>query len=275
MLQDFYIHHRIKPGRFSEALAVPVWSTCLRSLAFSAQTEALLAGDETFAQVEAYRFLLEVLCGLKSPIVGETEVFGQFKQFSQEWLKVDPARAPLIQKILQDVKAIRHAHLLDLGVQSYGSWIRHNLKFERVHFLGAGHLVGEILPYLSKKGCAVEVHTREPGKYPAYNAHALTEKKFDHGALIVAAPMSATEIHSWLDDKVPQQLIDLRDSSSADRMSFTGLTHALVDIFSAIEKTKQGLEPRLEAAQKAIIECSRRASALGIVRPQGWDDLCA
>src|SRR4051794_17953925 len=97
MIQDLRIVHRRKPAKFAPDHGPLVWATCLRSLAFGGTPET---GDEYYLQGEAYRFLLEVVCGLKSPIVGETEVFGQFKVFSQEWVKREPKRASLIQKLL-------------------------------------------------------------------------------------------------------------------------------------------------------------------------------
>ena len=274
MLHDFHIVHRLKPARFSEASEIPVWATCLRSLAFAPGPVEISDADELYARGDAYRFLLEVVCGLKSPILGETEVFGQFKQFSQEWLKIEPQRASLVQKILTDAKSVRSQYLIELGVQSYGSWIRHNLQGKRAHFLGAGQMVREILPYLRKKGCAIEIHTRDPRKYIDFNAHALSAGRFDRGALIVAAPMGADDIVKWLAGRTPDQVIDLRDDSSIDRLDLGVKTVRLSDIFSEIAVTRAKLQPRLEAAQKAIHECSQRAASLAIVRPQGWDDLC-
>ena len=70
------------------------WQTCLRRILFlhsndnRAVIEAAEVGKvvqptvEVFRGQEAYRFLLEVICGLNSPIVGETAVMGQFKEFS-------------------------------------------------------------------------------------------------------------------------------------------------------------------------------------------------
>jgi hypothetical protein len=47
-------------------------------------TEGLLPPIvEVFRGQQAYRFLLEVICGLNSPIVGKTAVMGQFKEFLQ------------------------------------------------------------------------------------------------------------------------------------------------------------------------------------------------
>ena len=39
------------------------------------------SADEVFTGQNAYVFLLEVVCGLKSPILGETEVHGQYREF--------------------------------------------------------------------------------------------------------------------------------------------------------------------------------------------------
>jgi glutamyl-tRNA reductase len=71
------------------------WQTCLRRILFlnardnhdileAIETEGLLPPIvEVFRGEQAYGFLLEVICGLNSPIVGETAVMGQFKEFLQ------------------------------------------------------------------------------------------------------------------------------------------------------------------------------------------------
>ena len=81
-MSDFRIIHR----PFSKELgseSTLVWATCLRQIYFSDLHEDLnfkpQAGDEIYMGLEAETFLAEVLCGLKSPLIGETEVFGQFK----------------------------------------------------------------------------------------------------------------------------------------------------------------------------------------------------
>ena len=286
MIQDLQIVHRLKPSAFASTLPLPVWATCLRSLAFTDSSSSLtvpssVAGsdDEIYSKENAYQFLLEVVCGLKSPIVGETEVFGQFKIFSREWVKREPKRAPLVQRILSDAKAIRSEYLLNLGTQSYGSWTRSKLTASRVHFLGGGQLVREIYPYLEKQQRELVVHLRDLQKGASFTAptHSLTEAAFDHGALVIAAPMSAQEIENWLGQKTPSQVIDLRDNSDSDRITYTSPTkvHLLTDIFKEIEKTKQKLLPRLENVQREILARSARAATQSQLRPQGWDDLCA
>ena len=62
----------------------PICRTCLREVAFADDVMALSnAGDEGLRLVEgeAYRMVLEILCGLQSPMIGETQVMGQFKAF--------------------------------------------------------------------------------------------------------------------------------------------------------------------------------------------------
>lgn len=278
MLQDLRIVHRRKPAVFAETHETLVWSTCLRSLAFGGGFPSEL-GDEVYERVEAYRFLLEVVCGLKSPVIGETEVFGQFKAFSQKWIQAEPQRATLVQKLLSDAKAIRTEHLTGLGVQSYGSWVRSRMTSARVHFLGAGQLVQEIYPYLHKQERDLALHVRDLVKAANFTSpcYALGARAFDQGALIVAAPLSAREIEEWLAGKNPEHLIDLRDNSSLDRIKVAHGTkvHLLHDIFCEIEKLKADLAPRLEQVSAEITDRAKALASQSLLRPQGWDDLCA
>src|SRR5215831_13258384 len=144
------------------------WQTCLRRILFLNAhdnrdiIETVKAGNlipptvEIFPGPEAYAFLLEVICGLNSPIVGETAVMGQFKEFL---LHAKFPQTPwgtflrdLCTNLMIDAKRIRHAHLQGLGSQSYGSLVRQNVKgMPAVAVLGSGKLAREILPWLIGK----------------------------------------------------------------------------------------------------------------------------
>lgn len=170
------------------------WQTCLRSLALVPETVVLdktlvpevspTMSGEWLEGDAAYRRLLEIVCGLHSPLVGETEVFGQFKDAIQVRLaKIQDARpnaaidseevafaATLRQwakALIEDVKLVRQKHLLDLGSQSYGSLVRREVReFDRpqIEFIGSGHLALEIMPWLLKalkKEAQVIVHARD------------------------------------------------------------------------------------------------------------------
>jgi glutamyl-tRNA reductase len=276
MIQDFYIVHRHKPKPFVDA-SCPVWSTCLRSLAFTTPAFASAIGDELYSHRQAYKFLLEVICGLHSPIVGETEVFGQFKTFSHEWVKADPRRAGLVQRLLNDAKAIRSQYLSHLGTQSYGSWVRKNLTSKRVHIVGAGSLAREILPYLLKQERDVVLHVREIAKVDFFQGEirSFKDSAFDHGAVIVAAPLKASELSAWLGTRTAEQVFDLRDTSSDDPLKTKAQTRVLKDIFAQIEKTKSLLQPRLVEVRREVEERCEKVADHSVLRPQGWDDLCA
>src|SRR6185437_11106148 len=72
-----------------------VWETCVRRLAFGTDAFAIEPserGDEIYLGDHAFRFLLEIVCGLHSPVRGETEVHGQFRQYlnsvpKESWLR--------------------------------------------------------------------------------------------------------------------------------------------------------------------------------------------
>jgi glutamyl-tRNA reductase len=279
MLRDFYIVHRRKPSLF-DAQGAPLWSTCLRHVAFVAPGFVHTDADEVFAEQDAYKFLLEVVCGLQSPVWGETEVFGQFKEFSQQWVQTEPRRQTLVQKILNDAKAIRTQYLRHLGTQSYGGWVRKHLRSPQVHVLGGGILTREILPYLQKLKVEIVLHVRSPGKIDFFDGPVMNIKdgKFTGGAVIVAAPLSAAEIASWLGHSVaPTQLFDMRDDSATAPVQVSSATQAFLlrDIFAQIEKTKALLVPRLAQVQREISSRSARAAEKSLLRPLGWDDLCA
>jgi glutamyl-tRNA reductase len=275
MLKDFHLIHRRKPHMFEPGVQ-PIWETCLRSIAFSADASAA-PDDEVYSQQHAYRFLLEVICGLHSPVVGETEVFGQFKNFTKLWLERQPQHATLVQRIFSEVKEIRSQYLRNLGTQSYGSWLKRKVTANQVHILGSGSLAQEIVPHLLKAAEAVTVHSRSPEKVrmSGVQVRALREQAFNGGCLIVAAPLTATYIAQWMKVK-PEQLFDLRDVSSSDPIGFAGRKrHVLNDVFGEIERTKALLQPLVETVKSDILARSERVATQVHVRPQGWDDICA
>ena len=178
-MSELILIHRARNGNALE-LGVPTWSTCLRQIAFmhskdfSGLEKDLLGTDEVYKSDAAFAFLLEVVCGLKSPLLGETEVQGQFKLFLAETsVKHEDFWgffASFFQGILSESKHVRTNHLKNLGSQSYGSLIRRRLKGdESVSILGAGQLTGQILPWL-KSAKNIHVHARSPDRAEALRA---------------------------------------------------------------------------------------------------------
>ena len=195
------------------------WQTCLRSLVLAPDDfkgELLHGAGEWLEGESAYRRLLEIACGLHSPLVGETEVFGQFKEAVQTRIEMaersarqgsndamEVAFAATLRQwskaLIEDVKLVRQKHLLDLGSQSYGSLVRREvreLKKPHIEFLGSGQLANEILPWLLKAlktdetGVpAVAVHARNVAKARARlevtTKEAIRYFDLSHGPLVL------------------------------------------------------------------------------------------
>jgi glutamyl-tRNA reductase len=136
-------------------------STCLREVRIAVLPDVALAktegaaGYEVHSGADAYRFLLQLACGLESEIAGETEIFGQIKQAWRDYEATHAAEAralrPWMQRLLQDTKEVRSEHVVGLGSATYGSLVRRLLGGAPVGptlLLGAGQLAETILPFL-------------------------------------------------------------------------------------------------------------------------------
>lgn len=167
------------------------WQTCLRLVVvapadqidrYQLEVARLQLAEEDRSSIEilegetAYGRLLEFICGLHSPVIGETEVMGQFKDACQRFQSdlADRDRDAVIfsafnqvwrnwaAALLEDAKSVRARHLLDLGSQSYGSLVRRELKSligGDVDLLGAGRLAVDIVPFIAAK-FQVTIHCR-------------------------------------------------------------------------------------------------------------------
>ncbi len=268
---------------------------------------------------EAYSFCLGVVCGLQSPIPGETEIFGQFKNlikkhpfenhYSSQKLKAT------LESICKDAKYVRQKHLLNLGSQSYGGIVRNLLQpGEEVHFLGAGHIVQKILPWMAKFSGPIHIHCRNPVKvlnqiqdqsrqpnqqdqdknqvsgrdldklsstYQNQNitVHSLHDPLSTFkGSLIVAVPLPTSNLLHWMGKNRPRSIIDLRGESRQDPLpSF--LQHqcqiqCLNHIFEEMERNKEGLSLRIEQARSTIVRLTTQRNHFVQIRPFGWEDIC-
>jgi len=284
-----------KPGRdfaaqFPRAF---VWKTCLREIAILDSKQIgsadLRDGDQLHLREDGYAFLLEVICGLHSPILGETEVLGQFKKFAQRAQESPGWRctAPWIQRLIADAKRVRTNHLTGLGGRSYGQLARTRLDHcSRVLILGAGHLVGETLPWLEEK--RVDVFCRRPEtaahlleRHAGAQIHAIDESVDGENGpvgLIVAAPMSAAEIAAWMERVgcAIDTVVDLRGESPKDPL--TGVAAHVIHFKEILEDLETNCRFATARVERARIEIRKRAEEFWDryeVRPFGWEDLCA
>jgi glutamyl-tRNA reductase len=279
------------------------WQTCLRRIQFlnrienralveAAERSTLTRGIEVYRGREAYGFLLEVICGLNSPLLCETAVMGQFREFCAN------AKFPntswgwflrqLTSNVLVDAKRVRHDHLQGVGSQSYGSLVRQHVKgMPAVAVLGAGQLAREILPWLIGKTKARLfyrnwLHAKDLlHEYPEirldqYSADDAGWEQQEIG-LVIAAPMKAAEVENWVRSQSTtfSKCLDLRGVAATDPILLPIPVIKLSELFDALRIERQRLEGRVKAARAAIKQLVQRQSHQVQFRPFGWEDLCA
>ena len=285
-----------QPGRdFASQLGhALVWKTCLREIAIidsrQLRPEDLRADDEIYTREEGYRFLLEVICGLHSPLVGETEVMGQFKNFAVRAMEGPAGRctAPWLQRLMADAKKVRTNHLTGLGGRSYGQLAeRHLADCQSIVVLGAGHLVQETIPWLT--GHRVDIFCRRPdaaiellSRHSDASIHPIDGSMESNNegpvGLIIAAPMTADEIAAWSERLGCrfERIVDLRGESRTDKLAIEGTpVIQLQDVVDDLESNWKFANLRVESAKKEILEHAADFWQRYDVRPFGWEDLCA
>jgi glutamyl-tRNA reductase len=106
---------------------------------------------------EAYLFLLETICGLKSKLIGENEIVGQFKLAFKEFIakeNKDKRLIRILEKLFKDAKEIRTDYLLGLSQKTYASITRkhicNSLHADKVLILGSGTLAEDLINQFKK-----------------------------------------------------------------------------------------------------------------------------
>jgi glutamyl-tRNA reductase len=107
---------------------------------------------------EAYLFLLETICGLKSKLIGENEIVGQFKEaykiYGQSTFK-DTKLLQILEKLFKDAKDIRTQYLIGISQKTYASLTRRHLiqraRAQHVVVIGSGTLAEDLINQFKKK----------------------------------------------------------------------------------------------------------------------------
>lgn len=230
---------------------------------------------------EAYSFLLEVLCGLKSPLIGETEVFGQFKNQVLKTIQPNNPLMKVIMSLMADTKNIRSRHLKNLGSSSYGSLARkHLVGFKSLDIIGAGQFVQSLKPWIEKLDIHTHVYTRSPENYASiYEGSKWTVRPTSEytpllakapKALFICAPIDM----SAFDLTVYNLIIDFRDAQFVGDITHVNMK-ILAEIFQEIEKDNLFAEQKKQDALVSIEQASELYISAMNHRPFGWDDLSA
>lgn len=167
-----------------------ILKTCQRTMVLSAgQGEAVnvkgpVAYSSEHQAEDAYLFMLETICGLKSKLLGENEIVGQFKQAFKSFLENpnrDNSLIVILEKLFKDAKDIRTKYLLGLSQKTYASITRKIIQssstnLDEVLIIGSGNLAEDLINQFKKK-CKVTICAR--------NLERLSEFKIIHGVDIL------------------------------------------------------------------------------------------
>jgi glutamyl-tRNA reductase len=259
-----------------------VWRTCVREIGF-VDPRAVPSGAAVLHGEAAYAHLLEVICGLDSPIAGETEVLHQFKVFAAD-LPVDHRGLREIgHQLLANARVIRSRHLIGLGSRSYGSAVRRYVAdAKRVAIAGTGMLAREIVPFVARPDCQVDVWGRRPtcdglDAAVTYRRLDMAMATIDAGAsIVIAAPLTSRQIaqlaSAYRDVTV---LIDLRAEAAQDPPPAIAPLVTLTDVFASVEEATRATALRVAAARDDIRRHARAFATRAKLNPSGWHDLCA
>ena len=250
--------------------------TCLRDVVF-------LDGDETsvtpraeretpLENGDAYTRLVEIVCGLRSPLAGETQVQGQFKAFLDAlepqacgWLR------GIGRQVLTDARVIRERHLRGLGSRTYGSAVRrHTRDCAHIALIGAGALAREIDTYVA------DTHTIDRWSRTELADAGDTRCASEATALIVAAPVDSCTI-ARVARRYPNlhRIIDLRADAERTTVDAAAPVVTLSDIFRNTSGPDDAESPPVREARRMARQCGRRFDTREELHPFGWDDLCA
>jgi len=235
---------------------------------------------------EAYALLLEVVCGLRSPLIGETEVQAQFKQFLASTAAGDRSLSRLGQRILGDAKRIRHKHLQGFGAHSYGRLTAPHLVGQRLAVIGTGALAAEVVRVAPEcirvdiwgRSSERVLPTRPAGLSFSLISDAASRKSTceEPTTVVVAAPIGHDDLSAVLSMYMSVvKAVDLRSQDQQTVISQTNRIVLLGDMLSEAARRDIGGGPRLREARSDIRQLALAFAHGDDIRPFGWDDVCA
>lgn len=240
--------------------------------------------------IDGYSKLLEICTGLDSPVVGETDVFGQIKAswnvFSD--LKNPLARElkPWMDRLFEDTKEIRSLYLQNLGGHSYGSLARTLMKEHlapeaRVFFVGAGILAESMLPFF--KDYHVTLANRTLTK--AESLASLTSPRpkivdwekeplaWENSDLVIVCVPPDDDRDSWRTQSLTTTLhLGIRAETLGLWQTKPSLFH-LDHLFHLSEERSKLRFTSVERARFACLEKAKLRELDPIPLAHGWEDL--
>lgn len=227
----------------------------------------------------AYTFLLETLCGLKSRLQGENEIVGQFRQAFKDFLSHEnknKALIPIFEKLLKDGKEIRTHYLRDISQLSYSGLARQFIQRQKkqgpVAILGSGQLAEDLIKVLAKKYdiiiCARNEervsYLTQKDRVEALPFDQLSEV-YKNSLIVNTIPctkpfISEEKVEFWKENTDTDRLfIDLASPTVFDHdVTEDSAIKLLADLFDLGENISSLKEEKIERAKEAITQLSHK-----------------
>lgn len=262
-----------------------ILKTCQRTLVLSYQTYPFaltnLPKHDLVTGSEAYLFLLETICGLKSKLIGENEIVGQFKEayqiYAASTLK-DTKLLLVLEKLFKDAKDIRTQYLIGISQKTYASLTRRHFiqkeKADHIVVVGSGALAEDLINQFKKKA-RVSICARNAEKANELaKTHSLNVIPWEERASLANAPFIANTVGTdsilfdesffaaWSSQE-QRLFVDLGSPSSIrTELTMTEGVVRLDDIFregAVVEEQKQA---QISMAKAAMVSITTKRMAL-------------
>ncbi len=263
-----------------------VLKTCQRTLVLAMDQypfhHQVLPEHELQTGSEAYLFLLETICGLKSKLIGENEIVGQFKEaykiYAASTLK-DTRLLLILEKLFKDAKDIRTQYLIGISQKTYASLTRRHLiqkaRATEVVVVGSGQLAEDLINQFKKKA-QVAICARNTEKVAQLaKAHSLKVIPWEERHTLVKSPFLANTVghasvlfdeeffDQWVGSNSSRLFVDL-GSPSTIKTSLT-LEEGVVrldDIFNEGAVVQGQKEQQIALARAAMLSITLKRREL-------------
>lgn len=263
-----------------------ILKTCQRTLVLafdrypfqdtSIPTHVLQTGEE------AYLYLLETICGLKSKLIGENEIVGQFKEaykiYGQSTLK-DTKLLLILEKLFKDAKDIRTQYLIGISQKTYASLTRRHLiqrmKADHVVVIGSGALAEDLINQFKKKA-TVSICARNTAKVqelavthklnviPWEERHTLTNQPFIANTVGTDSILFDEDFFAeWKTKNESRLFVDLGSPSIINTtLTFDEGVVRLDNIFDEGAIVEGQKQLQIELARAAMLELAQKRKSL-------------
>jgi glutamyl-tRNA reductase len=241
-----------------------------------------LPPHELHAGDAAYIFLLETICGLKSKLVGENEIVGQFKEaykiYAASTLK-NTRLLLVLEKLFKDAKDIRTQYLIGISQKTYASLTRRHFiqkaRAEHVLVIGSGQLAEDLINQFKKKATVSICARNEARVEQLRQQHSLNVLPWGDRASLVDYPFLANTIghqsvlwdeaffQNWSQRHSRRLFVDLGSPSVID--TGLGLADGIVrlqDIFNEGAIVEGQKTQQIALARAAMLELAFKRKAL-------------